>query len=992
MMRHIRTFAGIASLVCWAGMASSAEMAWAQSPQSCAPATAESLLNANDVRAKMLNNGGLFWNGGTNVYEVPAGGGVTAIFAAGMWLGGFVDGELRTAASTYGPWEFWPGPYEKVAAGSDCASFDTIYEVSRRDLLALDSGGEPSAHVYHWPWQSGAPVEDGDGNPDNYDLAAGDRPRLYGDEMHWWVMNDIGNAHEDGQSMPLGVEVQVLAFATAAEGYEKTTFYQYTVINKSPGTIHDLQFGIFADTDLGRAFDDYVGSDSSLALGFSYNADNNDDGMYGLAPPAIGYQLTRTEGFDAALPNMTSFTYYNGGGGRTGDPAGSSEEYYNYMTSRWSDGSPFTLGSRGADPSGTPVKYAFPGDPERREFWSEINSDGNGTAIAPADRRNVQSVGPVTLAPGDSIEVFLSIITAFGTDHLNSVTKLKEKAAELLNRSPESIPRSVGESEPITEAPEILNVGPHAERQPVAFDLLWSWDGPEMPFQLEVTPVGHPDQVEIRDTILPRASLDLDPNTMYAVRVRAMDSFSYGPWSERIVFTTGDRPVSLNPIKSISITANASGLLDPPVMGAWSVDDTGFPTVDGQDRPPAHAQTSGATWVLHTERDSELNQSGDFFAFIQRSIRSPLSTFLRSDLEIRFTEACQTAWEEAEASGESTATSPAKTGCYGYDRFGRFDGYTLQSVPFELWWTGLNTPNDASDDVRLIPALYDRARDGWGMHDVDHPVSPASDDPQTDLFYAFLPADMSPGSTGHDVWLQTLISSCYHSGPDCQPTVHGDEVLGRLVFVNVDADGSSPMPEVGTVFRIEVAQVSGPTPGAPSRGQVVDGNQPTFYWETQVFAADVLQIAEDEGFDRIFFEVDGARSGEVVSPVLGAGTYYWRVSDETGTFSEAVPFFIASNVGAGEEAAVPTETMLTFVYPNPFRDRAHIAYSLTGTGRARIDLYDLLGRHVGTLHDAVQPAGRHSVPVNAGSLPSGLYMIRLQADGVTSTRTVILAR
>ncbi|MEQ9104021.1 MAG: T9SS type A sorting domain-containing protein [Rhodothermales bacterium] len=957
--------------------------------QSCDPATAESLLNANDVRAKMLNNGGLFWNRQGNVYEVPAGGGNHATFAAGLWLGGYVDGDLRTAASAYGPYEFWPGPYEAVAAGGDCASFDTIFEVSRRDLLALDSGGEPSAHVNHWPWQLGAPVEDGDGNPDNYDLNAGDRPRLYGDEMHWWVMNDIGNVHEQGGSAPLGVEVQVLAFATAAEGYDRTTFYRYTVINKSPDTIRDLQFGIFADTDLGRAFDDYVGSDSSLAMGFSYNADNNDDDVYGLAPPAIGYQLTRTTGFDAMLPNMTSFTYYNGGGGRTGDPHGSSEEFYNYMTSRWLDGSPFTLGGRGADTSGTPVPYAFPGDPERREFWSEINSDGNGTAIAPADRRNVQSVGPVTLAPGDSVEVFVSIITAFGADHLNSVTKLKEKAAELLNRSPESIPRSVGAAEPITMAPEILNVGPYAERQPVAFDLLWSWEGPEMPFQLEVMPVGRPERAEIRDTRLPRASLELDRNTMYAVRVRATDRFSYGPWSERIVFTTGGRPVSMNPITSISITANASGRLDPPVMGAWSADDTGFPTVDGQDRPPAHAQTSGATWVLHTGRDSEFSHSGDYATFLRRSIRTTPSTLLRSDLEIRFTDACRSAWEEAETPVES---SPTATGCYGYDRFSQFDGYSLQAVPFELWWTGRDTTGDTSDDVRLIPAVLDVDQDGWGMRDADHPVSDEQDDPQTDWIYAFSPLDTAPGSTGHDVWLQTLISSCYHPGPDCQPNVHGEEVLGRLVFVSVDADGTSPMPEVGTVFRVNVPSVPGPTPGAPSRGQIVQGNQPTFYWEEQVFEADVLQIALDEEFEQVLFEVEGARSGEVVAPVLGAGTYYWRISNEVGTFSEAVPFFIASNVGAESDAALPTEIALTSVYPNPFRDQARVQYTLNGTERAQIDLFDALGRHMGTLQDAVQSAGQHTVLLDAASLPAGLYLVRLRAGGVTSTRSVILTR
>ena len=73
-----------------------------QATQSCAPATAESLLNANDVRAKMLNNGGLFYSRRANMYEVPAGEGNHAIYSAGLWLGGYVDGALRVAGSAYG--------------------------------------------------------------------------------------------------------------------------------------------------------------------------------------------------------------------------------------------------------------------------------------------------------------------------------------------------------------------------------------------------------------------------------------------------------------------------------------------------------------------------------------------------------------------------------------------------------------------------------------------------------------------------------------------------------------------------------------------------------------------------------------------------------------------------------------------------------------------------------------------------------------------------
>ena len=93
-------------------------------PPTCAPGTAEAYLDVGNVRAKILNVGAQFWNGGQPVYEVPKGGGVNAIFAAGLWLGGMVGDDLRVAATQYGPWEFWPGPIDGPLPNPDlCAEY-----------------------------------------------------------------------------------------------------------------------------------------------------------------------------------------------------------------------------------------------------------------------------------------------------------------------------------------------------------------------------------------------------------------------------------------------------------------------------------------------------------------------------------------------------------------------------------------------------------------------------------------------------------------------------------------------------------------------------------------------------------------------------------------------------------------------------------------------------------------------------------------------------
>jgi len=94
----------------------------------CAPAVADSYLDVGNVRARLLNNGALFWRGSPSVYEVPKGSGVQSIFSSVFWIGGQVNGELRTAASTYGPYEFWPGPISTPGTTPEkCDSFDRIW-------------------------------------------------------------------------------------------------------------------------------------------------------------------------------------------------------------------------------------------------------------------------------------------------------------------------------------------------------------------------------------------------------------------------------------------------------------------------------------------------------------------------------------------------------------------------------------------------------------------------------------------------------------------------------------------------------------------------------------------------------------------------------------------------------------------------------------------------------------------------------------------------
>jgi hypothetical protein len=73
-------------------------------------------------------------------------------------------------------------------------------------------------------------------------------------------------------------------------------------------------------------------------------------------------------------------------------------------------------------------------------------------------------------------------------------------------------------------------------------------------------------------------------------------------------------------------------------------------------------------------------------------------------------------------------------------------------------------------------------------------------------------------------------------------------------------------------------------------------------------------------------------------------------------------------------------------YPNPFNPVTRIAYALPRAGRVQLSVYDLRGRRVLELVDGLrQPAGRFSMEVDGKTLPSGIYVYRIQIvydDGV----------
>jgi len=94
----------------------------------------------------------------------------------------------------------------------------------------------------------------------------------------------------------------------------------------------------------------------------------------------------------------------------------------------------------------------------------------------------------------------------------------------------------------------------------------------------------------------------------------------------------------------------------------------------------------------------------------------------------------------------------------------------------------------------------------------------------------------------------------------------------------------------------------------------------------------------------------------------------------------------------GDDPRIASEFRLTPNYPNPFNPSTEIGYSLPSGGRARLTVFDLLGREMAVLLDAVLPAGSYSVRWQAGNLPGGVYFYRLETEGFRETKKMVLMK
>lgn len=123
------------------------------------------------------------------------------------------------------------------------------------------------------------------------------------------------------------------------------------------------------------------------------------------------------------------------------------------------------------------------------------------------------------------------------------------------------------------------------------------------------------------------------------------------------------------------------------------------------------------------------------------------------------------------------------------------------------------------------------------------------------------------------------------------------------------------------------------------------------------------------------------------------------VSVQQGQFIYTLPALSVTAVQLTGQGAVtiatepwPSRPSPLSVYPSPFRATATVSYHLDTPSAVRIAVFDVRGRQVRGTVLPKQPAGDHVWKLSGEGMPSGVYLLRLEAGGFMWQQTLVRIR
>ena len=79
-------------------------------------------------------------------------------------------------------------------------------------------------------------------------------------------------------------------------------------------------------------------------------------------------------------------------------------------------------------------------------------------------------------------------------------------------------------------------------------------------------------------------------------------------------------------------------------------------------------------------------------------------------------------------------------------------------------------------------------------------------------------------------------------------------------------------------------------------------------------------------------------------------------------------------------------------FPNPFSTQTTIKFNIPEISFVTLSIFDFTGKEIQSLIAKRLPGGTHQLNWIANYLPAGIYFLRLETNGISETRKLILMK
>ncbi len=313
--------------------------------------------------------------------------------------------------------------------------------------------------------------------------------------------------------------------------------------------------------------------------------------------------------------------------------------------------------------------------------------------------------------------------------------------------------------------------------------------------------------------------------------------------------------------------------------------------------------------------------------------------------------------------------------------------------------------------------IYDIANNSWSTGTaLPTAKHSASQVPYKDSLVYFLGGRLASGTATSDVYIYNTYTNNWTTGTSMPVTCHkgGAAIIGDTIYLVGGWDNSgNALSNIykGVINPTNCEQITWSTgPALPypvSAAGVIQGQRGGNWY---IYLVGGFQNGATPVNDAWEFDVDAgtwnqlpdytpfaiARNNYLVSRDNNAWEIYvcggdangsWTATDQTWKlfwFGYGVEEETGSSKVAGNFGFAPN-------MPNPTKGSV-ITYTITKDTRVSLKVYDASGRLIKTLVDGRQTAGTKTVNWNTKNLSSGIYFLRLEAEGKVATHKLILVK